>query len=69
MLSEEQAFAVVTAMAQHEVLDLIQDVALTAADLSLQHDLGMADSLILAHAQLNDLAADAASAQASLRPW
>ena len=52
MLSEDQALAAVAAMAQHEVLDLTQDVALTAADLSLQHDLGMADSLILAHAKL-----------------
>jgi predicted nucleic acid-binding protein len=49
--SEELALSVVAAMTQHTVVELNQEVALTAADLSLQHNLGMADSLILAHAQ------------------
>jgi toxin FitB len=38
-------------LAQHTVADLTQEVALSAADLSIAHKLPMADSFVLAHAQ------------------
>jgi len=50
-VSEDQALSSVAMLAQHAVADLTQEIALSAADLSLAHKLPMADSLILAHAQ------------------
>lgn len=50
-ISEDQALSVVALMSQQKVVDLTRDIALTAADLSIQHKLPMADSLILAHAK------------------
>jgi predicted nucleic acid-binding protein len=49
--SEDQALSAVALLSQHEVADLSREIALTAADLSLQNGLAMADSLVLAHAQ------------------
>lgn len=51
-LSEDQALSGITLLLKHEIKDLTQEVALTAADLSLQHKLGMADSLVLSHARM-----------------
>jgi predicted nucleic acid-binding protein len=50
LLGEESGMEVVAAMSQHEVLNFDRDVALLAADLSIQHRLGMADSIVYAHA-------------------
>lgn len=49
-VGEDQALSAAALLSQHVLVDLTQEVALTAADLSLQHKLGMADSLVLAHA-------------------
>ncbi|HLG20914.1 MAG TPA: type II toxin-antitoxin system VapC family toxin [Bdellovibrionota bacterium] len=51
-LSEDRALSAVAVMSQHKIDDLTRDVALTAADLSLEHKLPMADSIVLAHARL-----------------
>ena len=49
-VSEEEALEVTAFLRKHEVLDLNCEVALAAADLSLQYKLPMADSIVLAHA-------------------
>lgn len=49
--SEDVALSAVALLSQHELADLTREVALAAADLSMQHGLAMADSFILAHAQ------------------
>ena len=51
-VSEDQALSAVAALSQHQVVDLSREVALTAADLSIQHKLALADSVVLAHAHL-----------------
>ena len=48
--SEDRGLSAVAVMSRHEVSDLTREVALTAADLSLEHKLPMADSIVLAHA-------------------
>lgn len=50
-VSEDQALSAVSLLSQYKVIELTSEIALTAAQLSLQWKLGMADSLILAHAQ------------------
>jgi len=50
-VSEDQALSVVALMSQGRVVDLTRDIALSAADLSIQLKLPMADSMILAHAR------------------
>jgi predicted nucleic acid-binding protein len=50
-ISEEIALEVVGALSQYEVLDLTRETSLLAADLSVEHSLGMADSIVLAHAR------------------
>jgi toxin FitB len=50
-VSEDRALSAIAMLSQHEVVDLTRDISLTAADLSVQHGLGMADSLVLAHAR------------------
>lgn len=49
--SEEDALQAVAAMKRTKVLDLSEELALTAADLSLAHGLAMADSMMLAAAR------------------
>ncbi len=49
--SEDYALSAVAVMSQHTIADLTQEIALSAADISIQNRLGMADSVILAHAQ------------------
>lgn len=51
--SEEEAVQAVATMKKTRVLDLTEELALTAADLSLTHRLAMADSMMLAAAQAN----------------
>jgi toxin FitB len=48
--SEDDALSAASLLRQHVVRDLTDEIALEAAELSLAHDLGMADSLVLAHA-------------------
>lgn len=52
LVSEEEALEVVAFLRGNEVLEMDGDVALAAADISLQRKLPMADSLVLAHAIL-----------------
>jgi predicted nucleic acid-binding protein len=51
--SEEEAVQAVATMKKTRVVDLTEELALTAADLSLTHRLAMADSMMLAVAQSN----------------
>lgn len=50
-LSEDDAIVAVSAMQRTQIVAVDQQLALTAADLSLEHGLAMADSLILATAR------------------
>ncbi len=49
--SEDQGLSAIGLLSQHEVVDMTREIALAAADLSLHHELAMADSIVLAHAQ------------------
>ena len=51
-LSEDDAIVAVSAMQRTRVVPVDEQVALTAADLSLEHGLAMADALILATCRL-----------------
>lgn len=51
--SEESALAAVAAMKKTRVVDVTEEVALTAADLSTALGLAMADSIMLAVARLH----------------
>ena len=48
--SEEEALSAASLLRQHPVRELTDEIAMEAAELSLSHRLGMADSLVLAHA-------------------
>lgn len=50
-LSEDDAVIAVSAMQRSRVVPVDQEIALTAADLSLDHSLAMADALVLATAR------------------
>lgn len=52
--SEEDAAQAVATMKKTSVVDLTEEIALTAADLSLAHGLAMADSMMLAAARAHD---------------
>ena len=49
--SEEDALQAVATMKRTRILELTEELALTAADLSLAHGLAMADSMMLAAAR------------------
>jgi predicted nucleic acid-binding protein len=51
--SEEEAVQAVATMKRTRVIDLTEQLALTAADLSLTHHLAMADSMMLSVAYSN----------------
>lgn len=51
-VSEDQALSAAAVLSQHEVADLSREVALTAADVAIAHELSMADSFVLAHAHV-----------------
>ena len=51
--SEDDALDAVATMKKTTVADLTEEVALTAADLSLAHGLAMADAMMLAFARQN----------------
>ena len=50
-LSEDDAVIAVSAMQRSQVVPIDQELALTAADLSLEHGLAMADAIVLATAR------------------
>lgn len=52
--SEEYALQAVAAMKRTRIVELSEELALTAADLSLSHGLAMADSMMLAVARANN---------------
>lgn len=52
--SEEEAVRAVAMMKKTRIVDLTDEIALTAADLSLAHKLSMADSIMLAVARAYD---------------
>ena len=52
--SEEEAIRAVALMKKTRIVDLTEELALTAADLSLTHALSMADSMMLAVARAYD---------------
>ncbi|HVE72949.1 MAG TPA: type II toxin-antitoxin system VapC family toxin [Thermoanaerobaculia bacterium] len=52
--SEDDALAAVATMKKTAVSPLTEEIALTAADLSLTHGLAMADAMMLAFAREND---------------
>jgi toxin FitB len=52
--SEEAALQAVAAMKKTRIVDLSEELALSAADLSLSHGLAMADAMMLAVARAND---------------
>ena len=50
-LSEDDAVIAVSAMQRSQVVPIDEELALTAADLSLEHGLAMADAIVLATAR------------------
>ena len=50
-LSDEDALAAITALSTYPTVDITQEIAMEAADISVEHKLGMADSLVYACAQ------------------
>jgi predicted nucleic acid-binding protein len=54
-LSEERALAAVAAMRRATIVPVDEPLALEAADLSLRHDLAMADALVYATARRYDV--------------
>lgn len=52
--SEDEALDAVATMKKTTVADLTEEIALIAADLSLEHGLAMADSMMLAFARTHD---------------
>ncbi len=53
--SEEEAVEAVAQMQKTSVVDLDQFIALTAADVSIEHGLAMADAIVFATAQVQDI--------------
>jgi predicted nucleic acid-binding protein len=52
--SEEDALQAVASMKRTRIVELSEELALTAADLSISHGLAMADSMMLAVARANN---------------
>lgn len=53
--NEELSLEVVSALSKYQTIEIGRDVALLAGDLALEHDLGMADSMVLACARINNV--------------
>lgn len=51
---EEAAIDAVAALRKTTIIPLTEEVALVAADLSIEHKLAMADAIVLATARLNE---------------
>lgn len=52
-VSEDEALSAVAALRAHQVESLTREIALCAAHLAIEHQLPMADSIVLAHASLH----------------
>lgn len=52
--SENEAIEAVATMKKSQIADLTEEIALVAADLSLEHGLPMADSMMLAFARTSN---------------
>ena len=52
-LSEDDAIVAVSAMQRTRIIPISGEIALTGADLSLEHGLAMADAIILATARMH----------------
>lgn len=52
-INEEVALETVSSLGQYKILELNRDIALLAADLSIEYNLGMADSVVLACARMH----------------
>lgn len=50
-VSEDSALVAISYISQFEIIDLKREISLLAADISIEHKLGMADSIVLATAQ------------------
>lgn len=50
-ISEEVALEAIAFLSAYQVIDLNRDIMLLAADISLEYDLGLADSVVLAAAR------------------
>lgn len=50
--TEELALETVASLSRYEILDMNRDIALLAADLCLEHEISMADGIVLAHAEI-----------------
>jgi predicted nucleic acid-binding protein len=50
-VSEDVALEAVAVLSNFELVDLNREIALLAADLSIEHNMGMADSIVLACAR------------------
>ncbi len=48
---ESKALEAIGAISCHEILPLTREIALLAADLSIEYGVGMADSIVLSHAR------------------
>lgn len=51
-VAEDVALEFIASVSQHQVVDLTREVALHAADLAIEFQLSMADSVVLAHSRL-----------------
>ncbi|MBN1115547.1 MAG: type II toxin-antitoxin system VapC family toxin [Oligoflexia bacterium] len=52
--SDDIALSTVTMLSQYYIEDLTRDIALIAGDISIEHKLAAADSIVLAHARHNN---------------
>lgn len=52
LVSQEEALSAISLLSSFHIADLSREIALTAADLSFEYDLAMADSMILSTAQI-----------------
>ncbi len=54
-ISDEIALEAMAFLSKYEVLDLDRDTAILAGDLSIEHSMAMADSVMLAHSRIHNL--------------
>ncbi|MBI4598481.1 MAG: type II toxin-antitoxin system VapC family toxin [Candidatus Omnitrophica bacterium] len=66
--SEEEALAAIAQMGKTRIIPLTDTIALTAADLSLAHRLGMADAIIYATALTEGVKVVTSAADLALLP-
>lgn len=54
-LSDTESMEAISSLSHYTPVDMTPEIALFAADLSIEHGLGMADSIVLAHAHALDV--------------